>query len=78
LPTASHNAGSKTIVTESKSYKRGVRQLVGRLLSVSNFESSNVVVRKEAARRDLDLADRSWLNERLEEYRELLTYLHDH
>jgi hypothetical protein len=45
---------------------------------MSNFERSNLVVRYEAARRDLDPADRSWLNERLEEYRELLTYLHDH
>jgi hypothetical protein len=54
------------------------RQLVGRLLDMSNFETSNLVVRHEAPRHDLEPADRSWLNERLEEYRELLTYLHDH
>ena len=27
---------------------------------------------------DLDAAERAWLEERLQEYRELLTYLHDH
>ena len=26
----------------------------------------------------LDADDRAWLEERLKEYRELLTYLHDH
>jgi hypothetical protein len=45
---------------------------------MSNLESSNLVGRREAASRELDSDDRSWLNERLEEYRELFTYLHDH
>jgi hypothetical protein len=27
---------------------------------------------------ELDVEDRSWLDERLREYRELLAYLHDH
>jgi hypothetical protein len=27
---------------------------------------------------ELDVEDRSWLDERLREYRELLVYLHDH
>ena len=27
---------------------------------------------------DLDADERAWLEERLQEYRDLLTYLHDH
>ncbi|HEY5272811.1 MAG TPA: hypothetical protein VIJ34_06205 [Acidimicrobiales bacterium] len=45
---------------------------------MSSLESSNLVGRREGASRELDSEDRSWLDERLEEYRELLTYLHDH
>ncbi len=52
--------------------------LVDRLIGVSNLESSKLDARREAASRELDSDDRSWLGERLEEYRELLTYLHDH
>ena len=45
---------------------------------VSDVESSNLVVRRDAASRELAPEDRAWLDERLEEYRELLEYLHDH
>jgi hypothetical protein len=34
--------------------------------------------RVTAAEEDLDADDRVWLEERLEEYKELLVYLHDH
>jgi hypothetical protein len=56
----------------------GVTHLVDRLIDVSNLERSKLDARREAASRELDSHDRSWLDERLEEYRELLTYLHDH
>jgi hypothetical protein len=55
----------------------GVSRLVDRLFGVSKFESSKLVGRREAASRELDADDLSWLHERLEEYSELLTYLHD-
>jgi hypothetical protein len=55
-----------------------VTHLVDRLIGMSNLESSNVVARREAPSHELDSDDRSWLDERLEEYRELLRYLHNH
>jgi hypothetical protein len=42
-----------------------------------NPESPKLVLRREAASHELASEDRSWLDERLEEYRELLTYLRD-
>jgi len=45
---------------------------------VSDVESSKPDARHDAANRKLDSDDRAWLDDRLEEYRELLTYLHDH
>jgi hypothetical protein len=45
---------------------------------VSNVESANLVARYEVTSHELASEDRSWLDERLEEYSELLKYLHDH
>jgi hypothetical protein len=52
--------------------------LVAGLIGMSTLESSNLAARPEVASHELDSDDRSWLYERLEEYRELLTYLHHH
>jgi hypothetical protein len=56
----------------------GVTHPVARLIGMSDLESPKLVARREAASHELNSDDRSWLDERLEEYRELLTYLHDH
>jgi hypothetical protein len=55
-----------------------VTHLAGRVIVVSDLESSKLVARRGAGGYELDSDDRSWLEGRLEEYRELLTYLHDY
>lgn len=45
---------------------------------MSNVESSKLVAKVETTVHELAPDDHSWLNERLEEYSELLNYLHDH
>ena len=53
-------------------------QLIGRLLPVSNIDSKKLVAKMETVVPELAPDDHSWLKERLEEYGELLSYLHDH
>ena len=43
---------------------------------MSNVERSNLVTR-DAVSEEVASEDRLWLETRLQEYRELLTYLHD-
>jgi hypothetical protein len=68
-------------VTTSEPRCRGEQQFggteelasAGTIGGVSQVEP---VVSEDAV--ELDVEDRSWLDERLREYRELLAYLHDH
>jgi hypothetical protein len=45
-------------------------------VDVSNIERSNLVTR-DVVSQEVVSEDRLWLETRLQEYRELLTYLHD-
>ena len=74
LPVLSSIGGFRTVFL-------GHEMASGTAAGMTFWESESslqVTESREAASRELDSDDRSWLNERLEEYRELFTYLHDH